>query len=49
MQPVLSVRMRVKGIIHRAHQLCDHKEDLLRESQLLRNVFVPLEEEDILH
>jgi len=30
----------LKGLIHRAHQLCDLKEDLLCELQLLRDVFV---------
>ena len=30
----------LKGLIHRAHQLCDLKEDLLNELQLLRDVFV---------
>jgi hypothetical protein len=30
----------LKGLIHRAHKLCDLKEDLLEELQLLRDVFV---------
>ena len=30
----------LKGLIHRAHILCDMKEDLLEELALLRNVFV---------
>ena len=30
----------LKGLIHRAHQLCDLKEDLLCELQLLRDVFL---------
>ena len=30
----------LKGLIHRAHLLCDLKDDLLDELNLLRNVFV---------
>ena len=30
----------MKGLIHRAHLLCDLKEDLLDELNLLRDVFV---------
>ena len=30
----------LKGLIHRAHLLCDLKEDLLNELNLLRDVFI---------
>ena len=30
----------LKGLVHRAHVLCDRKEDLLEELALLKNVFV---------
>lgn len=30
----------LKGLIHRAHQLCDLKNDLIDELQLLKDVFV---------
>ena len=30
----------LKGLIHRAHKLCDLREDLLEELALLRNVFI---------
>jgi len=30
----------LKGLIHRAHMLCDLKEDLLEELDLLKNVFI---------
>jgi hypothetical protein len=30
----------LKGLIHRAHVICDEKEDLLEELELLRNVFI---------
>ena len=30
----------LKGLVHRAHVLCDEKEDLLEELELLRNVFI---------
>ena len=30
----------MKGLIHRAHVICDLKEDLLEELDLLRNVFI---------
>ena len=30
----------LKGLIHRAHQLCDLKEDLLEELALLKDVFI---------
>ena len=30
----------LKGLIHRAHKLCDLREDLLEELTLLRNVFI---------
>ena len=30
----------LKGLIHRAHVICDLKEDLLEELDLLKNVFV---------
>jgi len=30
----------LKGLIHRAHVLCDRKEDLLEELELLKNVFI---------
>ena len=30
----------LKGLIHRAHLLCDRKEDLLEEIQLLKDVFI---------
>ena len=30
----------LKGLIHRAHVLCDKKEDLLEELELLKNVFI---------
>ena len=30
----------MKGLIHRAHLLCDLKEDLLDELNLLRDVFI---------
>ena len=30
----------LKGLIHRAHVLCDLKEDLLEELALLKNVFI---------
>ena len=30
----------LKGLIHRAHVLCDLKEDLLEELALLTNVFI---------
>ena len=30
----------LKGLIHRAHVLCDLKEDLIEELDLLKNVFV---------
>ena len=30
----------MKGLIHRAHALCDEKEDVLEELCLLRGVFV---------
>ena len=30
----------LKGLIHRAHLLCDLKEDLLSELNLLRDVFI---------
>ena len=30
----------MKGLIHRAHILCDEKEDLMEELCLLRNVFI---------
>ena len=30
----------LKGFIHRAHLLCDRKEDLLEEIQLLKDVFI---------
>ena len=30
----------LKGLIHRAHLLCDHKDDLLCELNLLRDVFI---------
>ena len=30
----------LKGLIHRAHLLCDKKEDLLEEIQLLKDVFM---------
>jgi len=30
----------LKGLVHRAHLLCDIKEDLLNELELLRNVFI---------
>jgi len=30
----------MKGLIHRAHMLCDEKEDLLQELSLLRDVFI---------
>ena len=30
----------LKGLVHRAHQLCDLKEDLLEESALLKDVFI---------
>ena len=30
----------LKGLIHRAHLLCDGKEDLLEEIQLLKDVFI---------
>jgi hypothetical protein len=30
----------LKGLIHRAHLLCDHKENLLCELNLLRDVFI---------
>ena len=30
----------LKGLIHRAHLLCDIKEDLLCELELLRHVFI---------
>jgi len=30
----------LKGLIHRAHQLCDLKDDLLEELDLLRDVFI---------
>ena len=30
----------LKGLTHRAHVLCDKKEDLLEELELLKNVFI---------
>ena len=30
----------LKGLIHRAHMLCDLKEDLIEELDLLKNVFI---------
>ena len=30
----------LKGLIHRAHVLCDRKEDLLEELSLLKDVFI---------
>ena len=30
----------MKGLIHRAHVLCDEKQDLLDELSLLRDVFI---------
>ena len=30
----------LKGLIHRAHVICDLKEDLLEELDLLKNVFI---------
>ena len=30
----------MKGLIHRAHILCDEKEDLMEELCLLRDVFI---------
>ena len=30
----------LKGLIHRAHVLCDMKEDLIEELDLLKNVFI---------
>ena len=30
----------LKGLIHRAHVLCDRKEDLLEELALLKDVFL---------
>ena len=30
----------LKGLIHRAHVICDEKEDLLEELELLRNDFI---------
>ena len=30
----------LKGLIHRAHVICDRKEDLLEELELLKNVFI---------
>ena len=30
----------MKGLIHRAHVICDLKENLLEELDLLRNVFI---------
>jgi len=30
----------LKGLIHRAHVLCDKKEDLLEELALLKDVFL---------
>ena len=30
----------LKGLIHRAHVICDEKQDLLEELELLRNVFI---------
>ena len=30
----------LKGLIHRAHVLCDRREDLLEELALLRDVFI---------
>ena len=32
----------LKGLIHRAHVLCDRKEDLLEELELLKNVFISI-------
>ena len=30
----------LKGLIHRAHVICDLKEDLLEELDLLKDVFI---------